>query len=544
MDQKASMCRASIVSDSRATLSNITLELCCHILSFLSYDEIILCSLTCRTMYTTVKNSVELQYAIELDAQGLVPVHQRPPAVSTAECLRILRDKANAWSLFKLDKTKRLRFKWLPNSWSITHRQLGLACYPTEDASTMCGCQELDKDVRFKVIDTKTCTSTTANVRPCTWSEGDPVPGTFAGVHYIDETRDLLVTVDIWYTGLRRNSKYQINFRTLSTGKEHPLANGSQLVIVTRAPCKPISSDVQNYALVEVLGDHLALYGEMTSQGHVYWSLHVWNWREGQADDICVIGEDYVFVDICFLTKEKLLALTSRGHIELYDVEDLSKAPQLQARFTLPICTPHNFRFQYPSVFHGASSCAHLVAPDERWIWTTNPADRVICVTDPFCRTFIITARVFFSIPPSWFGATSEDGRTIPWSLWGPQNSRGFQDTTPRSVLGVGGSRVIWVVPKGPDDQSLVHVMDFNPSAVARGFGKVVREATTINTPLSPHSNPEQYIEATTYLPYVEVVGDRILNYCPSNVTVDEEQVLLFEAEDATGGRGVEIIDL
>jgi hypothetical protein len=95
-----------------------------------------------------------------------------------------------------------------------------------------------------------------------------------------------------------------------------------------------------------------------------------------------------------FLVKEKVLALTECSGIELYDIEDLSKAPQLQARFMLPIDSI-DFKFQYPSVFHDALGCAHLLAPDERWIWAINPADRIICVTGYSNWMFVIAARLF-----------------------------------------------------------------------------------------------------------------------------------------------------
>ncbi|KAG1838009.1 hypothetical protein F4604DRAFT_1941842 [Suillus subluteus] len=79
-------------------------------------------------MHMTVKNHMELQYALELGAQGLVQVPPRPPTVSIAECLRILTMKANGWSSFKLNVTKKLRLHSVspPRSSSITHQQLGL----------------------------------------------------------------------------------------------------------------------------------------------------------------------------------------------------------------------------------------------------------------------------------------------------------------------------------------------------------------------------------------------------------------------------------
>ncbi|KAG1741854.1 uncharacterized protein EDB91DRAFT_317384 [Suillus paluster] len=174
------------------------------------------------------------------------------------------------------------------------------------------------------------------------------------------------------------------------------------------------------------------------------WSLHVWNWHEGgQADNIHVAGEGPCFRDICFLTMEKLLAL-SRGHMELYDVKDLTKAPQLQARFTLPV-NAFDFCSRYPSILHSARL-------------------------------------LFMNIPPSQF---NKDGLTVPWISWGPQNSRYFRGTR---ISGVGGSPVVWVDHrKDPDTHSSVHMMDFKPSTMARGIGKDMPVAT--------------------YLHYVEVVG-------------------------------------
>jgi hypothetical protein len=66
-------------------------------------------------------------------------------------------------------------------------------------------------------------------------------------------------------------------------------------------------------------------------------------------------------------------------------------------------------------------------------------------------------------------------------------------------------------------------MMDFNPSAVARGIGKVVQERRTS----SRHKNNcEQYLPVTTYLPYVEVVNDHTLNFV--DVRLDEERVVMF----------------
>ncbi|KAG1748404.1 uncharacterized protein EDB91DRAFT_878106 [Suillus paluster] len=510
MDQHASVCCGQMLSRfGRATLEDIPEEVRCHILSFLSCNEIIRCALTCQTMYTTVKSSIELQYTIELGAQKLIQVHPRPPTVSTAECLCILRDKANAWNSFEINTTKTLCSTRLFESNSVAHQQL------------ICSDSTIVEDASSDTVDIQTYTTCIAQVGV---NRLNPGLRTF---RYIDDMQDLEITikfpidVDVDTYEL----KYQILFHTLSTGEEHPLSHGSR-VITGGAAC---SEALEIQLIVSVHGDRLAVYiAELDENCDSYWSLHVWSWHQGaQADDVCVVGKGNELSDVNFFTKEKVLALSSDGHIELYDVEDLSKAPQLQARFILPVHTELGV-FHHPSVFHSAASCAHLAIPDDNWIWTTNPADRVISVVWAFpSSVFVISARIFFmDIHPTWFDATSKDGRSIPWSSWGPQNSRYFpEEMLGREglrSLGMGGSRVIWAVPvAGNDSFSQFHVADFNPSAVARGMGNVVREPT-ISTGLKPD------IQVTTYLPFVEVVRKCVIHGSLWDIVLDEEGMVVL----------------
>ncbi|OAX31340.1 hypothetical protein K503DRAFT_806139 [Rhizopogon vinicolor AM-OR11-026] len=142
-------------------------------------------------------------------------------------------------------------------------------------------------------------------------------------------------------------------------------------------------------------------------------------------------------------------------------------------------------------------------------------------------------------IPPSWFDATLEDKLAVPWSSWGPHNSRCFPLVSgwSRGVIGVGGSRVTWLVG------TRMHMADFNPSAVARAVGKVVREPMVIPTRLMNNFTED----VTTYLPYVEVVNnDREFDGTLWNIILDEEKMLIFTREIVASGpvMDVEIIDM
>ncbi|KAG1737642.1 hypothetical protein EDB19DRAFT_1829429 [Suillus lakei] len=139
--------------------------------------------------------------------------------------------------------------------------------------------------------------------------------------------------------------------------------------------------------------------------------------------------------------------------------------------------TGRRMRFKFPAVFHSARSCVHLKAPDDRWIWTTIPADRVI--------------RLQMYFPSS----------TRPQKMNGLFHGR--YGTRPLNVEyeEPGGTRVVRMVPIPGSryfDKFWVHMNDFNPSAVARGIRKVVREPTV-------SAGFTQYV--VTYFPYAEVVN-------------------------------------
>jgi hypothetical protein len=231
-------------------------------------------------MCKTVRNSTELQYIIELGAQRLMPTHPRPSAVSVAECLRILRGKAKAWGSFKLNVTEehRVPLSFNPKSIMITHQQLGLSTtyWPGYVVS--------------KVIDLRTCTPE-ANIPPCIWDRdyASPLPGTSVCSRYIDETQDLMITVDLLSDDAHTSDfVYEINFRTISTDGEHPLAHTSRLELICRVPYK---EHRQHKVIITVLGDRIAFYSEIKTEDGVdypYWSLHVWNWHEGGQSEVGV----------------------------------------------------------------------------------------------------------------------------------------------------------------------------------------------------------------------------------------------------------------
>ncbi|KAG1842879.1 hypothetical protein DFJ58DRAFT_50807 [Suillus subalutaceus] len=155
---------------------------------------------------------------------NLVQVHPRPPNVFYSRVLAYTEREGKHMEFLQAQCDDFVLSG--PHSSSIAYRQLGLTWYFPGTSSY--------KAVLSEVVDTETCPSEPSNRSLCTWNKYDLVPRIKTpGNDYIDETRDLYVTIDILETH-QRNSKFKINFRQLSTGEEHPFDHESQLVTVIR----------------------------------------------------------------------------------------------------------------------------------------------------------------------------------------------------------------------------------------------------------------------------------------------------------------------
>ena len=73
-------------------------------------------------------------------------------------------------------------------------------------------------------------------------------------------------------------------------------------------------------------------------------------------------------------------------------------------------------------------------------------------------------------------------------------------------------------------------MVDFNPSAVARGIGnlKVALRSTFKGYPM-------EWLEVIASIPYVEVLNDRVFDAFIRDIILDEERMLIFS--QARGGK-------
>ena len=138
------------------------------------------------------------------------------------------------------------------------------------------------------MVDLRICEPETASnqIPLFIWDRNYADPASVTSIYsnkYIDETQDLMVTANL----PSDNPTYQINFRTISTNEEHPIAHGSRLELTCRVP---YDGDQEGHkAVFTVLGGSLAFYSEVSlgdDKIDDYWSLHVWNWHEGGQPDV------------------------------------------------------------------------------------------------------------------------------------------------------------------------------------------------------------------------------------------------------------------
>jgi hypothetical protein len=198
----------------------------------------------------------------------------------------------------------------------------------------------------------------------------------------------------------------------------------------------------------------------------------------------------------------------------------MSQAPQLLARFLLPIAPP--------------STHCYLPTGDV----TSDPTHRLLwLLTSMFSSSliFIISTNIFFD--PDILERLAAP---IKWENWGPSSSRVFWYQYPW-MAGIGGNRVLLMFPtvdQSPDGAPRVrpamkcrlHMMDFSPLAVARrqGLGRVVKEPSTVQLTASAN--------LVTSLPYVEVVSERTYSYDDGvllQIWIDNDRIILLT--DATG---------
>ncbi|KAH7910125.1 hypothetical protein BJ138DRAFT_1102112 [Hygrophoropsis aurantiaca] len=483
-----------------------------EILSILPFREILSCASTCRALSELARNSLHLQYIIELGAQGLTVSSNQ---TSIDEKLGLLKARDHLWdgsASFVLENQNTSCLRRPPEETGGQGRSWisgGFLCYFSlhQQLASIRELRNSNSRPRFSYV----------------WQADDTSPEFDASYHVlnmeIDPSSDLLVIVrgkrsldsDIWID--RSGHTFIIDLRKISTNEPHPYS------AVSSVPCFPykrLKGDEDNRASLlglKISGDHIALlssvaycdsgYDNDRYKHHFFPVLMVYNWRTGKAANGIVL--DHSLIDYHLISGESrfLIVTALLLAVYTYSLEDPIKPPQCQVRYNLPEGNYRPIGFHYSSLpsskvskinqkeYIASNFMAHPEAPicviecEPRYNSPSSPLvpPNVLFVIDSKIfspakskqlRELYLTRISHQSKPKSKrqrkYEKLDQEQRRIPWTVWGPEHSRCFPHHS-NCPVAVDGFRMIQAIPLESDPTSdlfHLHLRDFNYRMMSR----------------------------------------------------------------------------
>ncbi|EMD35720.1 hypothetical protein CERSUDRAFT_115679 [Gelatoporia subvermispora B] len=505
-------------SAAAALLLDLPEELLLEVLKNLDFRSILRCCCVCRLLQSAIKGSLELQYKIELYADGLVdgpPI----PNLTTADRLHLLLERRRRWR--SLDWR---RMESIPITGGCQAYELVDGVFAKSMSTAFAGGSRHFTTVRLPTQAEPARTIVRENL-------GVPTRD-FA----MDPSQDLLALVhnDEGNVGPPR---IVIHFRTLSTNEVHPKASLAQLEA-------PMPLRTEN-SLIQVADDVVALF---------YWAhgpgILIWNWQKGillvnlTQNSIRRDVLPPMVWDFAFLSNRAFLVTTIAGvgTIEIYafrgdvalegGLEKPNSArrvaslgmPPIKQTQELHAFNTHSGPFVHRpgtgQLFHTASDmCAHL--------FELNYGEHG--------RRFLLFVpnRFFLSFVPKE-GEIAGVRHTIEqsWNEWGPLNSRVLHRRGRFQWLRyIHGHRLVLplALPPSPPDtmirERLLIVCDFNvhPKRINDPVEKPDNcEIVTVPEVIPADDTFKE--EVITYLPYARSLKIVTFNY--SGLMIDDERIV------------------
>ncbi|OCH85848.1 hypothetical protein OBBRIDRAFT_739112 [Obba rivulosa] len=455
-------------------------ELLIEVLKNLDFRDILRCCLVCRLLQSTVAGSLELQYKIELGADGLVD--GPPSALTTADRLQLLLDRRRRWR--SLD--------WV--------RQ--------ESVPIAGGCQayELVDGVFAKSMGGGFGTGSRHFTTVRLPSRSEP-----ASVNVRDDvgipTRDFAMDPSQDLVALVHNDdgdamfpRVIIHLHTLSTNSPHPKAEFPR--ITASVPFETGSS------VIQVVDDVIGLFFWAHGPG-----ILIWNWHTGVllVNLLPPMAWDFAFISnrafIVTATSGSLRRIASLGMPPIRPSQEMQSFSTHSGPF---VHSPGAGKPFYPS----HEMCAHL--------FDLNYGDR-----GPRFLLFVPN-RFFLSLIPVG-GERRGPWHTLerPWDTWGPMNSRVLRRRSMFQWLRyIHGHRLVFPPPPAAlhDELPLV-VYDFNvhPKRLNDPVQKPVNyKEVTLPEVLRAENTFEE--DVITYLPYACSVKADSFQY--SGLMIDDERII------------------
>ncbi|KAF8169223.1 hypothetical protein BJ912DRAFT_1149427 [Pholiota molesta] len=495
------------------SLPGIPEELRIKILSLLDAVALARCSMTCKSICETIKNSSSLAYTIQLHLNGLKDTRLSAPHADLLE--HVLRHR-QAWLSLEFGE---------PVTLELPYDGYGIRLVGAAFAYS-------DREHVAQIISLPT----SSNIEKCSFQNARP--GTLVLAFTMDPTQDMIALLydDDTQPAQSDNRSLRIHTRTMSTDISHPLAHNSCLmmtlypsVVYGNRPEQP-SLYVAHNILAFTFFDPLIRW----------WRVMIWDWTTSHLILDSSLAVDPLLPPVRYghqfgLIDHTYCSFTSpddSGSIRLY-------------KFIRPsgVTTPaiHLATLHLPPISTGISimgisaQAGPVMAQATLHIpLVVNDADRlhVFTLTGFLCAT----SRAMRSRTDSGAGLPLD----IPWMEWGPRNTRiiypAYKTTARWYNRCVHGQRVVQA-PRTTQPDPSVEVLDFSRAAVLAAQGILPRP------PLSPMNPPGVLVPSSsirhpyfrgdveTHLPFVSWTRELSKQY--GNILVNEECIIGVQVDCA-----------
>ncbi|KAG1825256.1 hypothetical protein EV424DRAFT_1643500 [Suillus variegatus] len=470
-------------------------ELICHILILLNPRDISRCALTCNIFWLVVRNSVYIQYKLEIYAQGLISTGTATMN-STGISRKTLCSLKKLASLWRSDFHATTTFETV-----VTTATTWQPMLPIQDVKCGLWWSHSPKEDKLYI---QGCGTNLMLSR--TWSIGY-VEGFFTT---FDPLQDLMVVCSkpddcVTVTDAEQNHHVcRVQFRLASSQRPHPSAVCSSL------ECKHTFDAPGHYRAAlsppVICGDRVFIVYEMEDMDNWLVSgmfIQVINWRKGYVNRHFLCQPD-IYDQHCFypVDEQKFVIIGPEGSIYLYTLQGLNGPPQCRIIYHPPTI-PHLSLSESNIVVRGHPSLLGKAARPGLMPSYVPSLESQIMVLEFLSEAgdaiLVIDMAIF-----SDMALHSDMLVEIPWSDWGPQYACYFPHHESYDIS-VFGSKMAYALPQDhiPDPgQRLeelsnegyfyVHIWDFNK--------RVIALSESVNDPDSPDLHickPGQIIDSS-----------------------------------------------
>ncbi|KAG1732355.1 hypothetical protein EDB19DRAFT_2027004 [Suillus lakei] len=489
-------------------LLDLPVEILLDILDHLDVYELVRARQICKDVQQAINFSSELLYSMDLEYFNAIPVPSTPGSDCTIPTLRkSLLQSESAWQNAQYSKRDPISIPCAPYMHRWSGGVLGI---PMTSESL--------QQIKFFQNELADNHSNTTNLRQ--WScQIDNTAGMELTHYNFSTAQDLVVLLARAPPG--ESHAYNVIFKSISEDKIHPEATTAVVSALDNVvdlqffdPITPKSS---------IFGDYYGVLFKNVNKagGGVADFLQIWNWKSKDTFQ-CLESFDPVCetMSFSFLTNEKLLVANAR-ELLLYSLVHSANA--------MPSSLPPNSRYKCISMslipFHTHTHNQIVaISMDISRSLTHNP-----CFTSYVERNTLLE---FESTYTSRYGKASKKSSSLPWSSWGPNHTRTFEersyDPTKHSIFGFRSVSLVGS-PLGNSARSIC-IRDFNPHRVVdfKAGNGTSRNQQLIEGEISPSSS--LFSEPLgSGLPYIETITEE--KFTASDIIMEANRVTLLSFE-------------